>query len=227
MSMIENPQIKAVRHFEKEIDTKNPAIHKNIYDWVTSILNNSPRLEKNCLYQGDQTYIIDRVRNFPYIGEASYFFRSGFRKISSDKPLSQYQTDGQWNHEECTLESLKKAIDIRGNNIESYINLAIEMFGKSGNIRGLTNLFHYAEELNLSIPPHIQIEALFWAEVCLAKSLLEQENVSGFKKVIRASDVKKKDEEQKFVGKDPILHLFRAYRLTKMLESILTGQINQ
>jgi len=225
MSMVENPQIKAVRHFEEAIDTRNPAIHKNVYDWVTSIINESPKLEKNRLYQGNPMYIIDKIRTFPYIGEVDRFFGTRIRKNPFEITLSQYQTDGQWNHQDDTLKDLKKVIDKNGNDVQSYVNLAIEGFGKSGNVRGLTNLFHYAEELRIPIPPHIQLEALFWAEVSLAKNLLERERKLQYKKVIRVSDVKKQDEHQKFIEKDPILHLFRAYRLTEMIETILTGQI--
>ncbi|MEK7522800.1 MAG: hypothetical protein AAB569_04405 [Patescibacteria group bacterium] len=57
----------------------------------------------------------------------------------------------------------------------------------------------------------------------LIKKFLKQENNSGLKNIIRVSEVKKKDEKQKFLEKDPVLHLFRAYRLAEMLETISTG----
>jgi len=225
MGVIENPHIMAVKKFEGAINTAEPSNHKLIYDWVSSLILESPKPKIGSLYQGNPSYIIDRVRVFPYIHKADYFFKSGIRNNLFDGTLSQYQTDGHWNHEEQTLEHLKTVIDRNGSNIQSLVNLAIEMFGKSGNVRGLTNLFHYAEEHNLSIPPHIQLEALFWAEVGSAKNLLEQENHSELKNIIRVSGVRRRDEGQKFVERDPVLHLFRAYRLAEMMEAILTEQI--
>ena len=223
MSVMENPQIKAVKHFENAIDTTKLGSHKMIYDWVSALVLESPKLDSDILYQGNPVYINDRVRAFPYIDEADHFFISEFKKNPFEITLSQYQIDGQWNHEDHTLEHLKTVIDGNGRSVQSFINLAIEGFGKSGNVRGLTNLFHYAEESNMSISPHIQLEALFWAEACLAKNLLAQESNSGLKKIIRVSEVRKKDEEQKFLEKDPVLHLFRAYRLAEMLETISIG----
>lgn len=223
MSGAENPQLKAVRHFENAIDTKKPGNHRLIYNWTTSLIVQSPKIESGVFYQGSSNYINDRVRSFPYIDEADHFFRSEFKKNPFEIALSQYQTDGAWNHEEGSLKNLKPVIDAHGKDIESFISLAIEGFGKSGNIRGLTNLFYYAEEQNLSIPPHIQLEALFWAEVSLVKKFLEQEDGQKLKNAIRVSDVRKRDEDQKFIEKDPVLHLFRAYRLAELLEEISTG----
>lgn len=222
MSAMENPQIKAVKRFENAIDTKRYESHGIIYRWVSELVLKSPRLESNTLYQGNPAYINDMVRSFPYIDEADHFFRSDFKK-NSETALSQYQTNGQWTHERNTLDNLHEVINKNGRDIPSFINLAIDGFGKSGNVRGLTNLFHYAEESDMQIPAHIQIEALFWAEVCLTKKLLEQENNSELKRVVRVSDVKKIDEDQKFLEKDPVLHLFRAYRIAEMLEEISMG----
>ncbi|MEK9169457.1 MAG: hypothetical protein AAB788_01815 [Patescibacteria group bacterium] len=223
MSAMENPQIKAVKHFESTIDTKNPGNHKLIYDWVSSLSLELPKSGVASLYQGNQAHIFDKVRTFPYIDEADHFFRSEFKKNPFDGTLSQYQTGGQWNHEDRTLNQLKTIIERNGQNIQSSINTAIEEFGKSGNIRGLTNIFYYAEEQGLQIPPHIQVEALFWAEAGLDIKFLKLENNSGLKNIIRVSEVKIKDEKQKFLEKDPVLHLFRAYRLAEMLETISTG----
>lgn len=220
MNVSESPQFKAVRHFERAIDTKKPDNHKLIYDWVSSLIQDSHQPGENYSYQGNPADIIDKIRTFPFIGEVDNFFKSGYGKNFFDDPLSQYQTNDQWNHEEHTLDNLKIVIGNNGSDVQSYINLAIKMFEKSGNIKVLTNFFYYAEMLNLPISPQIQLEALFWAEMGSAKVLLEQENNSRLINIIRVSDVKKRDEGQKFVERDPVLHLFRAYKLIEMMEAI-------
>lgn len=225
MVKVENPQYKIVRHFEKAIDTKKPENLIKFYDWASSVINDLPRVEKNSPYQDNSKYIIDKVRSFPHIEEADRFFKTRPLKNPLGDELIQYQTNGQWNYQDDTLKELKNVVKNHENDPQSFIYLAIEMFGKAGNIRGLTNFFHYVEELNILISPFIQLEALFLAEVSLAKNLLEMEEKTQHKKVVRISEVKKQEEHQKFVEKDPILHLFRGYRLAEIIEAMLTGQI--